>query len=101
LGHQGGQIVSKFCDRGIGVGPIGFDLGDAVTLEGVANGAGFEDIRFVEFAGEAPGRGEIDEDGVALFELNFKQPWSEWLPATQRLGFGRTVFAAANFSPMK
>ena len=54
---------------GIGVGPIGLDFDDAAALERFPDGGAFEHGGFVEFAGETPGRGEIDEDGAALLQL--------------------------------
>ena len=37
------KLFQNFCDRRIGVGPIGFDFDDAVTLKGIAHGAGFRE----------------------------------------------------------
>ena len=63
------KLFQNFRDRRIGIGPIGFDLDDAVTLKCFAHGVALKDSGLVEFAGETPGRGEIDKDGVALVDL--------------------------------
>ena len=64
MGHPGGQIVSIILViSGIAVGPVGFQFDDLPRWKAFADGGALEHGGFVEFAGDAPGRGEIDEDG--------------------------------------
>ena len=77
------KLFQNFRDRGIGVRPVGFDLDDPAALKRFAHGAALENGRFVEFAGEAPGRGEIDEDGVTLGQLTLETLGGEWLPVAR------------------
>ena len=92
------KLFQNFRDRGIGIRPIGFELDDPAALKCVSRPRGFENGRFVELAGQTPGRGEIDKDGVALSELGLETLRSERLPvAREWLSRRRPSFAALEF----
>ena len=54
-----------FGDLGIVLGPVGAEEGDVVFAELMLDVGGFEDGALVDLAAEAPGGGEVDEDGMA------------------------------------
>ena len=60
------ELFQNFCDRRIGIGPIGFQFYDVIAFKCVADRVSFEHGRFIEFAGDAPRCGEIDEDRMTL-----------------------------------
>ena len=82
------KLFQNFCDRRIGVGPIGFQFHDAVALKGVTHGGGFEHGCFVKFASDTPGGREIDEDGMTLGQFRLQTLRGEWLPVAVRLRVG-------------
>ena len=57
-----------------------------MTFERLAHGGGFEHGRLVKFAGDTPSRGEIDEDGVPLFQFALQSSWCEGLPFVRGRG---------------
>ena len=59
---DGGELLG---DRGVVLGPVGAEEGDVVFAELVLDVGGFEDEALVDLAAEAPGGGEVDEDGMA------------------------------------
>ena len=59
---DGGELLG---DGGIVLGPVGAEEGDVVFAELVLDVSGFEDEALVDLAAEAPGGGEVDEDGMA------------------------------------
>ena len=52
-------------DLGVVLGPVGFEQGYVVFAELVLDLGGLEDEALVDLAAEAPGGGEVDEDGMA------------------------------------
>ena len=59
---DGGELLG---DLGVVLGPVGSEEGDVVFAELVLDVGGLEDEALVDLAAEAPGGGEVDEDGMA------------------------------------
>ncbi len=99
---DGGELLG---DLGIVLGPVGFEEGDVVLGELVLDLGGPEDEALVDLAAEAPGGGEVDEDGMAggagLIErlLRVGLPRRGWCPWAGRAGW-RGAMAAMRMAAM-
>ena len=73
MGHPAGQIVSIiFVIAGSPLVQSAFSFTMPWRSKSVAHRGAFEHGRFVEFAGDAPGGGEIDEDGMTLLQFRLR-----------------------------
>src|SRR5436190_13602665 len=79
------KLLQQFRDDRIAIGPVGFQFHDAATLKCISHIMTFENIGFVEFAGEAPRSREIDENIVALLQFRLQPFGCERLPVATKL----------------